>query len=425
MAFGEKKQTTVFYGWMIVGISAVTLMLAAGVRHSFSVFFPSILDDFGWSRGSTSIILSLHLLVFGVMAPFAGNMADRWQPKRLMHIGVIILGMATASCSLAHKLWHFYLIFGLLTPIGISFCNLPLLLPALSNWFDKRLGLAIGIANIGGGLSFVYAILAQWVISSLGWRMAYVVVGAITLLLLPVHFFFFFYHPRDKGMRPYGDDDRATREKNRTDLAETVNTSWIINEAIRTTHLWLLVVSLFLWAMSLYLVLAHQVKLAVDLGYNRMFAASIFGLYGVFMIIGQFVSPVSDWIGRETTAIIAVLLKTLALVSLLMAGNASNPVQLYLYAFCLGFGSGLYVPALFSGAADIFHGTSFGSINGIILSGMGIGGAVGPWIGGYVYDVFGNYDRAILFAIAGLVFSSIAFVMAGPRHADKIRMRLS
>ena len=166
MALSDKKQATVFYGWVIVGISAVTLMLAAGVRHTFSVFFPPILDEFGWSRSDTSTILSLHLFIFGVIAPFAGNLADRWQPKRLMHIGVIIIGVATASCSFAYKLWHFYLLFGLLTPIGMSFCNLPLLLPALSNWFYRRLGLAIGLSQIGGGLSFVYAIFAQWVISS-------------------------------------------------------------------------------------------------------------------------------------------------------------------------------------------------------------------------------------------------------------------
>jgi MFS family permease len=425
MTLCEKKQAPVFYGWVIVAISAATLMLATGVRHSFSVFFPSILDDFGWSRGSTSIILSLHLLVFGVFAPFAGNLADRWQPKRLMHIGVVVIGLATAGCSFAYKVWHFYLIFGLLTPIGMSFCNLPLLLPALSNWFHKRLGLAIGLSQVGGGLSFVYAVFAQWVISSFGWRIAYIVVGAMALLLLPIHFFFFFYRPGDKGMSPYGGDEKASLGENRTGFAATINASWILKEAIKTAHLWFLVVSLFFWGMSLYLILTHQIKLAVDVGYSSMFAASIFGLYGIFMITGQFASSASDRTGREAIVILATLLKILALVCLFMVRNTSSPVLLYIYAICMGFGAGLYIPTLFAGAADIFHGSSFGSINGIILSGMGIGGSIGPWIGGYVYDVFGNYDGAILFAIAGLAFSGLAFVNAAPRHAAKIRMRLS
>jgi MFS family permease len=425
MALSDKKQATVFYGWVIVGISAVTLMLAAGVRHTFSVFFPPILDEFGWSRSDTSIILSLHLFIFGVIAPFAGNLADRWQPKRLMHIGVIIIGVATASCSFAYKLWHFYLLFGLLTPIGMSFCNLPLLLPALSNWFYRRLGLAIGLSQIGGGLSFVYAIFAQWVISSFGWRIAYLVVGAMALLLLPIHLFFFFYHPREKGLSPYGDSEIPSLERTHSDFAKTLSASRLLNEAIKTSQLWFLVASLFLWSMSLYLILTHQIKLAVDVGYSGMFAASIFGLYGIFMIIGQFASSASDWIGREIAVIFATLLKTLALISLLMVRDASSSVHLYIYAICMGFGAGLYVPTLFAGAADIFHGPSFGSINGIILSGMGIGGAIGPWIGGYIFDVLGNYDWAIIFAIISIIFSGTAFVIAGPRHAGKIRMQLS
>ena len=400
-------------------------MLAAGVRHTFSVFFPPILDEFGWSRGSTSVILSLHLLVFGIMAPFAGSLADRWQPKRLMHIGVIVLGVATVCCSLARELWHFYLLFGLMTPIGMSFCNLPLLNPALSNWFHTRLGLAIGLSQIGGGLSFVYGIFAQWMISALGWRNAYVAVGAMVILLLPLHYFFFFYHPKDKGLVPYDNGKKTTGSTSSLDSNKTVYCSWSFNDASRTPTLWLLFVSMLLWGMSLYLILAHQIKLAVDFGYSSMFAASIFALYGVFMIVGQFASTASDWIGREVTIIISMLLTILALVSLLLGGDAASPMYLYIYAICMGSGAGLYGPTLYAGTADIFHGSSYGSINGMILSGMGLGGAIGPWVGGYAYDIFGNYERAIIFAIAGFVVSAIAFILAGPRNAEKIRRRLA
>jgi len=419
------KQVYRFYGWVIVGISALTLMLAAGVRHSFSVFFPYILDGFSWSRGSTAIILSLHLFIFGVMAPFAGNLADRWQAKRLMHIGIIIVGAATASCSLANKLWHFYLIFGLLTPIGMAFCNLPLLLPALTNWFKRSLGLAIGLSQIGGGLSFVYAIFAERVISSLGWRNAYIVVGLTVLLLLPIHLLFFFYHPEEKGLKPYGAGEAASELHAQYNFASPNSGAWSFDKAAKTSHLWFLVASMLFWGMSIYLILTHQIKLAVDMGYSSLFAASIFAFYGVFMIIGQFSSLVSDWIGREFTIILATILTAMAMIALLMVKDTSRPWLLYLYAVFMGFGAGLYVPTLFAGAADIFHGSRFGSINGIILSGMGLGGAFGPWVGGYVYDVAGNYDWAIIFAMTGFILSGITFVIAGPRHAVRIRMQLS
>ena len=87
------------YAWVIVGIVIVSMTLIYGIRHSFAVFFPSILEEFGWSRGSTAFMLSLNLLVYGFVAPFTGSLGDRWKPQRVMPLGLIILGLATAGCA--------------------------------------------------------------------------------------------------------------------------------------------------------------------------------------------------------------------------------------------------------------------------------------------------------------------------------------
>ena len=159
-----------FYGWIIVGITVVSMTLIYGIRHSFSVFFPSILDEFGWARGNTAGMLSLNILVYGFLAPVAGSLGDRWKPRLIMPLGIAVLGLATASCAFANELWHFYLFFGVLMPMGSAFCGYPLLNPALANWFAKRRGLAMGLGQMGGGLSFVYGVFAEFTISQLGWR---------------------------------------------------------------------------------------------------------------------------------------------------------------------------------------------------------------------------------------------------------------
>ena len=100
-----------FYGWVVVGVMCVVMILVYGVRHSFSVFFPPILDEFGWGRGETAVMLSLHLFFYGVAAPVVGTITDWWHPRRILLIGVVILSSAVAMCSLATSLWHFYLIF--------------------------------------------------------------------------------------------------------------------------------------------------------------------------------------------------------------------------------------------------------------------------------------------------------------------------
>ena len=98
---------TFFYGWTVVGICTIAMTLGYGVRHSFSVFFPPILEEFGWTRGSTAVMLSIHLLFYGIISPFSGALSDHWKPKKTIILGAVILGISSAACGLAEELWHF------------------------------------------------------------------------------------------------------------------------------------------------------------------------------------------------------------------------------------------------------------------------------------------------------------------------------
>ncbi|MBW1695652.1 MAG: MFS transporter [Deltaproteobacteria bacterium] len=413
----------VYYGWIIVAVSAITMTLVYGVRHSFSIFFPSILNEFGWQRGSTAIMLSIHILTYGLIAPIAGILADRWRPRRIMPTGAFIIGTAAASCYFAQKLWHFYLLFGVITPLGLALCGWPLISPTLANWFFKHRGVALGIGQVGGGFSFVFGLFVEYIINLMGWRLTFVTVGALlVVVLVPVLILFYYYHPRHKGLKPYG--ARIFDTQDTVDLQSMHHNipDWTVFRAMRTHQLWFLILSQFFWwGIGCYLILAHQVRFAQDAGYSGMFAASIFALYGIMMVVGQFSSGISDWIGRELTIIFATLLTITALFALISVKDTSAPWLLYVYAICFGYGSGLYSPTIFAGAADIFHGERFGSINGMILMGMGIGGAIGPWIGGYIYDIRGSYDYAIILSMVCFALSGVTFVLAAPSRAYKIR----
>lgn len=419
------KVPRLYYGWIIVGISLTSLTLIYGIRHSFSIFFPFILDEFGWSRGDTAIMFSLNVLTYGFLAPIAGSLGDRWKPKKVMLIGLTILCAATASCSFAYELWHFYLLFGILVPVGMAFSGWPLMTPAIANWFTKRRGLALGVGQTGGGLSFAYSMFSEFIISRLGWRYAYFVLAGITIVfLVPLYCIFFHYRPEDKGLKPYGDSGlQASRGsmEGRIDGRYAESRDWALLTAVRTRQFWLIVLSEFLfWGIGVYLVMAHQINFALDAGYSSMFSASVFALFGIFMVFGQLSASISDWIGREKTVTIAALLTIGALLALISVRDTSRPWLLYLYATCFGYGTGLYTPTIFASMADIFHGRYFGEISGMILTGMGLGGAIGPWLGGYIYDVSGSYMSAFLLCIACFALACIALWVAAPRYADKV-----
>jgi sugar phosphate permease len=283
-----------FYGWIIVFVASLGMVLVYGVRHSFAIFFPSILEEFGWTRGNTAIMLSLSLLFYGLSAPVAGSLGDRWRPRRV--------------APFAQELWHFYLLFGVLLPVGMAFCGWPILGPALANWFTQRRGLAIALGQMGGGLSFTYGFFVEFVISEVGWRSTFFVIAAIIVaVLLPVYILLYYYRPSDKGLEPYGSYKALAlpQIKEYTVTSESISKDWTFGMALRTYKLWLIAITYMLfWGIGTYLVLAHQVKFAGDVGYSSTFAASVFALFGIFLTLGMFFASISDWIGREMTVLL-------------------------------------------------------------------------------------------------------------------------
>jgi MFS family permease len=343
----------------------------------------------------------------------------------VVFIGIFTLFLATFCCAFAGELWHFYLLFGILAPVGTAFCAAPALNPTLMNWFGKKRGLAIGLGQIGGGLSFAYGMLVEAVISHLGWRPSfYVMAGILMVVLLPLYWILFYYRPEDKGYRPYGMDESPI-ETETEEIPQPTSCDWTLGKAVRTHNLWLLVFSQFCyWGTGNYLVIAHQIKFAVDVGYTSVLSASVFALFGIASIGGQLCASISDVIGREKTVAIASVLAVGAMVALLLVKDNSQPWLLYVYAIVSGFATGLFSPTIFVGLADIFHGRNIGAISALVLTGTGIGGALGPWLGGYIYDISGSYTTAFIISLASFAVAGISFWIAAPRHANKLRTGL-
>jgi len=409
-----------FYGWKVVGTGILGMILVYGIRHSFAVFFTPILDEFHWSRGNIAIMMSLNICAYGFLAPVVGILADRWRARVLMPLGIIVLGVATAGCAWAGELWHFYVLFGLFMPLGNALAGWPIIAPALMNWFVRKRGLVMGIGQMGGGLSFAYTIFVNYLILHIGWRLTFLVLaGILVFALLPLYFLFFYYRPREKGLTPYGSAEMApASEKERERAIGDVPPArdWTPAQLLRTSQLWLLVVSYALyWGVGNYLVLAHQVRFAEDAGYSSMFSVSIFALFGVTLFLGQSCGFLSDRLGREKVGTLAAALSILALAALMSVRDTSHPWLLYVYAIGFGLGGGLFTPTIYAGAADIFSGRYFGAVAGLLLTGMGVGAVFGPWLGGYIYGGAGTYRPAFLLCIVCIALACLAFWIAAPR----------
>jgi sugar phosphate permease len=418
------KESNSFYGWKIVWVGIIGMVLIYGIRHSFAVFFTPILEEFSWSRGNISIMMSLNVLIYGFVAPVAGILAERWKVRILFPLGIGILGAATAGCAYAGELWHFYVLFGALMPVGSALAGWPIIAPAIMNWFVRRRGMVLGIAQMGGGLSFVYTIFVKYSILEVGWRTTFLVLaGMLVGLLFPLYLLFFYYRPEDKGLKPYGSAEMAPApggEKKITAAKIPVARDWTFAQILHSSQLWLLILSYALyWGVAGYLVLAHQVRFAEDAGYSSIFSVSIFALFGVTVFLGQMSGFLSDRMGRERAATMASALSIVALAALLFVRDNSEPWLLYVYSICFGYGGGLFTPTIFAGSADIFYGRYFGTVSGLLLTGMGVGAVFGPWLGGYIYDVTGSYRAAFVLCMACIALSCLILWIAAPRKGIK------
>jgi sugar phosphate permease len=412
-----------FYGWTIVVISMIGMVLVYGIRHSFSVFFSSILAEFSWTRGDISLMFSFNVLIYGFSAPVSGYLAEQWNPKRMMILGIFILSGVTAACSLAKELWHFYLLFGMMVSLGSALCGWPVIAPTLMKWFIRGRGLALGLGQLGGGLSFVYGIFVGWMIRCFGWRVTFLILSGLLLsVLLPLYLLYFHPRPQQIGLQPYGSDELLSGSQSNSVHPDFEQLHWTLGRMLRSPRLWLLVISYALfWGVGGYAVIAHQVKFIEDAGFSNAFAVFIFAVTGSSIMLGQLSGFLSDRIGREKAGSLAAFLSIIGLMVLITVRNPSQSSLLYVHAVFFGYGAGLFSPTIFAGAADIFSGRSFGPVAGLILTGMGIGGVIGPWMAGYLFDLSGSYAPAFILCMLCIFLGSVSFWIASPRKCGHRR----
>ena len=263
------------YRWIILGISFINIAAAAAIRFSFSIFFVAILEEFKWSRASIAGAFSLSALLLGISSWFGGRLVDRFGTRKILIGGTIILALSTIASGRIQQAWHLYALFGVLTAIGIAGIGRVPHSVLLSDWFVKRRGTVVGIAFSGLGVGvLVIGPVSQILISSFGWRTAYMILGLMILaLLLPVNSMV--------RNRPSDGEDHSTRPGSNphTEIHSELRGlygqkgqggDWTLARSMRTLPFWALSLAFFLLPLGIFPVMIHQVAYIIDQGYSRI-----------------------------------------------------------------------------------------------------------------------------------------------------------
>ena len=414
-----------FYGWIVIAVAFVTMGIGVNTRTAFSLLFPPILDEFGWDRATTAGAFSVGFLTATAYVPFMGMAMDRYGPRLVIPVGVVICSTGLGLATFISRPWHLHLTLGALVGGGsifLTYIGHSLFLP---HWFVRRRGLAIGIAFAGVGVgSMVLFPWLQRMIEVAGWRSAcWALTVALLVVLLPLNAVLQRGRPEELGLAPDGDAGLPTRwggDGNVVDHA-WASVDWTLSRAIRTARFWWLFLGFFSALLVWYMVQVHQTRYLLDVGFDPTVAAFALGLVGLFSVAGQIgLGHLSDRIGREWAWTVGGLGFVGCYLALLVLPAYPTPLMLYTMVASQGL-IGYGLASVFGAIpAEIFQGRRYGTIFGTLNLGGNAGAAFGPWLAGAVHDRTGSYTGAFWIAIVASFVSIAAIWLASPRHVRAV-----
>ncbi|MCK5553328.1 MAG: MFS transporter [Deltaproteobacteria bacterium] len=420
------KNERFYYGWVIVGVSFLTLFASLGIRSSFGVFYVAILREYGWGRADTAGAFSLAMVIHGLFGLVTGSLIDRFGPRTLFPLGATLLAMGLAAASRITAIWHLYLFFGVFMAVGINTISYAPHMSRIPKWFVRKRGLASGLvlAGIGVGI-MVMAPVSQVIIDAAGWRSAFLVFAGIVIgIVAPITALLQRGSPEEMGQFPDGIVPGSGRTHSPPSEGSTKHTrpfnlseQWTLRTALRTRDYWWVVLVFFSTSFSFNMLVVHQAAHVVDAGYSPTQAALSVGLVGLLNSIGGvFSGLVSDRAGREIGCTLGASCAIVGVFLFLLVRDPALPWLLYAFVILFGLGFGATSPTIAATAGDLFSGNSLGLIMGTFATGWGFGGALGPYLGGYFYDQTGSYTIPLILAMVSFTVGILGIWMAAPRR---------
>jgi MFS family permease len=404
------KRPRLFYGWVVVALSAVGLFLGAPiVVFSFSVFFKPMVADFHASRAAVSFAFSLANTMGALSIPGVGMAIDRFGAKRVIVASTFLYGVVLCSALwVGSSLWQLYLFYALLN-VAMTAGSAPVPYGVvISHWFNRYRGLALGLAMMGIGIgSVVIPALAQRLITLIGWRTAFAVFGGAVLFVpLPVLAAWLQNDPEQRGLQPDG-EEKATISR----LQPQAKTGMSWREIWHSPTFWLLLFIFSLAGASVHGVALHMAAIFTDRGVSAAQAATATSLVGAAVIVGRLCS--GYLLDRMFAPRVAILFYSATALGIAILCTGVNGNLAFVAAFLSGLGMGAEVESMAYMVSRYFGLAAFGTSYGVAFGAFMISGSVGVLLMGAGYDHFHSYMVPLASFCVAMVLAVILLTRLG------------
>ena len=388
------------------------------ITYAFGVFLPPMCEEFDWSRSALSGVFTTWLIAGGLFGPVAGITVSKFGARKNIIIGNLVAVLGLLGMSIVNEIWHVYLFFGVLLGIIIAFGEFIPTTAVVNYWFIKRRTLAMSLLVAAGGLGgFAFPPLISWLISSLGWRLGWVCLAGIHMVLaVVIGGILIRSRPEDMGQVPDGKVTKTAQETSGDSpaLRRVYQTpvDWKVWDALRTRALWMVIIFSAATLFTATLLMIHQVAYLQDMGFSHMQASTALGFLVGMSIIGRLACGVlgTRFEGRYLAA--ACLAGLAAGIIVLI--NAKTLPFIYLYATLSGISYGGLIVLLPAMLGAYFGRTDYARIMGWTFPIITIIFAAGPILGGFIYDTTGSYIPGFWGTVAFLGVGLVCALLARP-----------
>jgi MFS family permease len=390
-----------FYGYIIVIAAFLIMVVTQGVHYAFGVFFKPISNELSWTRAITSGAFSLSWIIQGILGILVGGINDRFGPRMVLTVCALLFGLGYFLMSQIDAVWQIYLFYGVIIGIALGGTYIPPT-STVARWFTSRRSTMTGIilAGMGAG-TFIMPPIINQLISVYDWRMTYIIMGGVVLVVMATAAQFMKRDPSKVGRLPYGEQGNIDRDSGTNDRG------FSLKEAAMTGQFWQVFGILFCSSCCVFSILVHISPHATDIGISTAVATNFISTIGAASVIGKVAfGNIADRIGNRRIYIICFVLMVISLLWLMQIGEIW---MLYMFAVVFGLAYGGCSVSMSPLVANLFGIRLHGLISGVVNNGFTIGATVGPLVVGYIFDVSGGYNGAFLFlavvAITGLILT--------------------
>ncbi len=383
---GKAKTDNFFYSYVIVAACFSIQAIGVGTYISYGVFFNQLSSEFGWSRATISGASSAAFFLMGLLGIFVGRLNDRIGPRKVMTVTSSFFGLGLLLMSRLDAVWQLYLFYGVIFGIGLSSIDV-IALSTTARWFVKKRGVMTGIVKVGTGMGqLMIPLAASMLIKSYGWRTSYLIIGVAGFLLLVSITQLLRRDPSQMGLL------LNYEKKMSMDNPGLIRVGLSLHEAVHTRQFWMICAVNLVIVFCLMIIMVHIVPYARDIEVSALRAASVLSTIGGVSMIGRFITGIAiDRIGSKRVIIVCFIL---LMVELLWLQMANDLWMLYLFAVFYGITHGGFFTAISPIVAEFFGINAHGVLFGIVAFSGSIGGAIGPFVAGYIFDITAGYSLA-------------------------------